>query len=243
MPNTIDSFSGRVVGSGLLARAFLLAPVETYRNACIYAAGVSNSSCTSEAEFDRERKRLSQALSQAESANPFIYFGTCSVGDPEVRETPYVQHKMAMEMRVASRSQHLIFRLPQVVGITPNPHTLLNFLHARIARSEQFTVWENARRNVIDVDDVVLIAQQFIQNPSLRNKTLNIANPVSYSILDIIRALEDAIGKPAVYNLVNRGSVYAINTNESSLAASRAGVRFFDDYLNKVIGKYYGNPT
>jgi nucleoside-diphosphate-sugar epimerase len=225
----------------MLARAFSPMALEKQGAVCIYAAGVSNSSCTNKMEFDRERKRLSLALAQAANADPFVYFGTCSVADPEVQQTPYVQHKLAMERLVEAHPRHLIFRLPQVAGRTPNPHTLLNFLYARIARSERFTVWKNARRNVIDVDDVARIVLNLISEPARRNSTLNIANPVSYPVTEIVGAMERAVGKPAVYDLVDRGSAYTIDTGESTLAAARAGIIFSDDYLNQVIGKYYGN--
>lgn len=231
----------KIIGSGMLANAFRAALPEHSGRLCVYAAGVSNSCCTSEAEFDRERTRLSQALTRAANADPFIYFGTCSVGDPDVQTTPYVKHKLAMERLAARHPRHLIFRLPQVAGRTPNPHTLLNFLYARVARSERFTVWRHARRNVMDVDDVSRIALQLINRPALRNVTLNIANPVSYPVTEIVGAMERAVGKAAVYDLADRGSVYTIDTAESTLAAARAGIIFSDGYLDQVIGKYYGN--
>lgn len=233
--------ASQIIGSGMLASAFRAALPENFENLCVYAAGVSNSSCTSAAEFSRERKRLSQALTQAIHADPFVYFGTCSVADPDLQTTPYVRHKLAMEKLASTHPRHLIFRLPQVAGRTPNPHTLLNFLYARIARSERFTVWKAARRNVIDVDDVSQIALQLISRPELRNIILNIANPVSYSVAEVVGAMERAVGKPAVYDLVDRGSAYSIDIDESMWAAARAGIAFSDDYLNQVIGKYYGN--
>jgi len=235
------SLAGNVVGSGMLARAFLAGLTEGSGAVCIYAAGVSNSNCTDVNEFERERQRLEQALQHTIAADPFVYFGTCSVADPEARKTPYVQHKLAMERIVGTHPRYLIFRLPQVVGKTPNPHTLLNFLYARIARSERFTVWRNARRNVIDVDDVVSIARQLIADDSMRNTTLNIANPLSHTVIAIVQALEETVGKPAVYDLVNCGSEYTIDAREATLAAVKVGVVFSGDYLNKVMGKYYGN--
>ena len=240
MSNTMGTFGGHVIGSGLLARAFLLAPLETYRNACIYAAGVSNSSCTNVDEFERERRRLTQALLEGEQADPFIYFGTCSVVDPETKDTPYVQHKLAMEMLASAHPRHLICRLPQVAGNTSNPHTLLRFLYTRIARSEAFTVWRGARRNIIDVDDVVSIVQQLIADLSMRGVTLNVANACNYPITDIIHAMEGALGKLSVYNIVNRGSAYTIDISVIAPVLGRAAVDFGDDYLKTVMDKYYG---
>ncbi len=178
---------------------------------------------------------------RADHADPFIYFGTCSVADPEVNKTPYVQHKLAMECLVKTHPQFLIFRLPQVVGHTPNPHTLLNFLYARIVRSERFSIWKKAFRNVIDVQDVVAIARQFIINPSFRNVTVNIANPVNYSVRDIVKALERAAGQTAVYDVLDCGFAYSIDVHKSVLAAKQAGVVFSNSYLDNVICKYYGH--
>ena len=79
-------------------------------------------------------------------------------------------------------------RLPQVAGKTPNPHTLLNYLYARISRSESFTLWRNARRNIIDVEDVFAIAREVLNDASLRNTTVNIASPVNYPMTDIVKA-------------------------------------------------------
>ena len=71
-----------LIGSGLLAQAFF--SVYSQRDdVCIYAAGVSNSACTDTHEFSRERERLSDALQLAKQVECFVYFGTCSVGDPE----------------------------------------------------------------------------------------------------------------------------------------------------------------
>ena len=228
-----------LIGSGLLAQAF--APTFSDReDVCIYAAGVSNSSCTDPQEFQRERMRLADALHQARHVDAFVYFGTCSVADPEAQNTPYVQHKLAMEQLVSAHPRHLILRLPQVAGNTPNPHTLLNFLYARISRSEAFQLWSNAKRSIIDVDDVAAIFRQLIAKDTLRNVTINIANPTSYPMMDIVRAMEKAVGKHAVYAVFERGSGYPIDIQAIFPVLDMAGVKFDKDYLERVIGKYYG---
>lgn len=228
-----------LIGSGLLARAFATT-FSDREDVCIYAAGVSNSSCTDTLEFLRERKRLAEALQQAKHVNAFVYFGTCSVGDPESQNTPYVQHKLAMEQLVSAHPRHLILRLPQVAGLTPNPHTLLNFLYARISRSESFQLWRNARRNIIDVEDIAAISRQLVSSNSLRNITINIANPANYPMMDIVAAMEKAVGKPAVYKVLERGSGYSIDIHMMLPVMDAAGVIFGNDYLERVMAKYYG---
>ncbi|MEI7911050.1 MAG: NAD-dependent epimerase/dehydratase family protein [Verrucomicrobiota bacterium] len=224
-----------LIGTGLLAQAFLT-PFAQREDVCIYAAGVSNSGCTSSLEFERERKLLTQTLLSQSHVGAFVYFGTCSVRDPVAKNTPYVRHKLAMEHLVAAHPRHLILRLPQIAGRTPNPHTLLNYLYARISRSEGFELWKNAKRNIIDIDDVAAIAGQIIADKSLRNLTLNIANPVCDSIVDIVAAMERAVGKPALCQVIDLGSGYQIDV---SAISGMAAARFGHDYLERVIGKYY----
>lgn len=228
-----------VIGSGLIAHAFRTAYSQR-EDVCIYAAGVSNSGCSDAHEFARERERLTAALQQAHRLDAFVYFGTCSVADPEMQNNPYVQHKLAMERLVAAFPRHLILRLPQVAGKTPNPHTLLNFLYGRISRSEAFTLWRNALRNIIDVADVAAIAGCLIADGSTRNITLNVANPISYPMADIVSAMEKAVGKRAIYEVTERGSGYPIDVCAILPVLDAAGVKFGDDYLERVIGKYYG---
>lgn len=231
-----------IIGSGLIAHAFFGAFARR-EDACIYAAGVSNSRCADASEFARERQRLEDALRQAKHVDAFVYFGTCSVADPETQDTPYVRHKLAMEQLVRAHPQSLILRLPQVAGRTPNPHTLLNFLYARISRSESFELWSGAKRNIIDVVDMAAIAEQFIADTSARNMTVNIANVVNYPMAAIVRTMERVVGKPAVYRIVERGSEYSVDTRAIYPVLEKAGVKFGNDYLEKVIGKYYEKVT
>ena len=227
-----------IIGSGLLAHAFARIFLQC-EDVCIYAAGVSNSSCTDVREFARERQRLEGALQQTIHVDAFVYFSTCSVADPEVLNTSYVQHKLAMEQMVRTHPRHLILRLPQVAGKTPNPHTLLNYLYARISRSESFDLWSKAKRNIIDVDDAASIAQQLMSDKSMRNKTLNIANVVAYTMTGIVSAMENFVGKRAVYDVLERGSEYQIDTSAIIPLLETAGVKFDNGYLEKIIEKYY----
>lgn len=229
-----------LIGTGMLARAF--APHFSDRSdVLVYAAGVSNSGCVDEREFVRDRATFDRCISQFGARRIVVYFGTCSVDDPDARATPYVRHKLEMEDRVRQRPRHLLLRLPQVVGRTPNPHTLLNYLHARIARSERFSLWTGARRNVIDLDDVVGAALSLFRLPDpLRTPILNIANTFSYSAREIVAALEHVTEKRAIFDEIARGSSYSIDVDAALPLFAAAGIRFDDGYLDRVVRKYYG---
>lgn len=229
-----------IIGTGLLANSFA-ARYSLADGCCVYAAGVSNSTCNDEREFERERSRLIEALDAWAGAGAFAYFGTCSVDDAEVRHTPYVQHKLAMEHLVQQHPNYLIMRLPQVAGHTPNPHTLLNFLYSRVARSEAFSVWRNAYRNIIDVDDVAELGSSLIENPSVRRITLNLANPTSYSMPEIVHAIEQVVGKQAIYDILDRGHRYDIDVSTMLRLTEGSGTDMSGDYLGRTLRKYYGS--
>lgn len=228
-----------IIGSGMLATAFSPYYAQS-RDVIIYAAGVSNSTCTDLREYERERARLSEALSHYPSADAFVYFGTCSVSDPKAEGSMYVRHKLAMEALVSHHPGHIIARLPQVAGKTPNPHTLLNFLYSHIARSERFTLYQNATRNIIDVDDVVAIVNTLLHDGLARQTTLNIANPVSCPIGQLVSTMEKVLGKPAVMDVVDEGGHYDIDTSLIMPVLTRLHMDFGNSYLERVINKYYG---
>lgn len=227
-----------IIGSGLLARAFS-SRFSQIGNACIYAAGVSNSGCSDRHEFERERQRLTDALQHQIAADVFVYFGTCSISDKDAYNTPYVQHKMAMEQLVFAHPSHLVLRLSQVAGRTPNPHTLLNYLYARISRSEAFSLWRKAKRNIIDVDDIAGITKHLIADDSMRNLVLNVANLNNYPMIDIVNAMEEVTGKSGIYDVLERGSEYKIDTSVLLPVFDKAGISFEEGYLQRVITKYY----
>lgn len=229
-----------IIGSGLIANAFIQGGAHDFGDTCFYAAGVSNSVCKDEREYLRERERLDAAMAECSDGERIVYFSTCSIEDPAMRDSEYVQHKMRMENLVRERDKYLILRLPQVAGRTPNPHTLLNYLHARIARSERFHVWGGAMRNIIDVEDVVKITLDLISTEGANAETINIASTHSSRMLDIVRAMERALDTRAVFDILDRGSGASIDIGRITASIRRCAIAFGDAYLDNVIGKYYG---
>jgi len=228
-----------IIGSGLLAKAFEVHQ-KTLGDACIYTAGVSNSACTDLREFEREQSRLKGTIQQQPSSSLFVYFSTCSVEDPSVQRSPYVVHKSRMESHVKERARHLIFRLPQVAGSTPNPHTLLNYLFARIIRSERFEIWGGATRNIVDVEDIVHVATDLITVEQACNETINIAAPRCYEMLEIVTTIGRVLNHAPIFDIIDKGCGYNIDISRISASLERCGINFGADYLDQVIRKYYG---
>jgi nucleoside-diphosphate-sugar epimerase len=225
-----------IVGAGLVARAFARLYADD-PSTLIFASGVSNSSETNPLAFARERTMLQDYLSGG--AERVVYFGSCNVVNPQ-QDSPYFQHKRAMEALVAAHPAGMVLRLPQVVGHTRNPNTLTNFLRDRILAGETLTVWTGASRNLIDIDDVVRIAAHLLAAPRPAPGVVSIASPWSLPMRDIVALFESAMGRRAHVIEVDRGETMEIDTRLAEQVAHDIGLDFGPDYPLRVIHKYYG---
>jgi nucleoside-diphosphate-sugar epimerase len=100
-------------------------------------------------------------------------------------------------------------------------------------------VWTRARRNLIDVDDVVGIAHQLLVRGDAENRILNIACPFSIPVIELVKVFENVMGRKANYDLVEAGGSYAIDVTEAMQAAKEAGIVIDASYIDKLIRKYY----
>lgn len=226
-----------IIGRGLIANAFVHEFMED-QEVTIFASGVSNSNEVSKDAFLRESTLLKKVI--ADDSCLLVYFSTCSIGDLERHNTPYVRHKIEMENLVAQSGQYLILRLPQVVGKTYNPYTLTNYLHSQIESGSHFTIWNKAWRNLIDIDDIAKIATYMIRKSSFWNHTFNIASPFPICVIDLVGVFERILGVKADYEVSDRGDHYDIDVVDAMYVAQIVGVEFGSDYVEKVIKKYYG---
>lgn len=209
-----------IVGSGLLASA-----MDDRPGVIFYAAGVSNALCVEPSEFARDKARLESTLARP---GRLVYFSTTSEAD-----SAYVRHKRDMERLIRQRGDFLICRCPNIAGKTPNPHTILNFLYARISRSEGFDCWALARRNIIDILDVREVVKWLLKNA--HDEIVNVAAPFDYAILDIVAAFVELLGKRAYPRMIEKGDAPGIDTSR----IADAPVDFSGDYLGSVLRKYY----
>jgi nucleoside-diphosphate-sugar epimerase len=224
-----------IIGNGLIARAFK-SYFDKDLDFIVFASGVSNSSETNLIEFMRERSLLLDAIAK----NKFLlYFSTCSVYDTELQSSPYVQHKKNMEVLVSESKKYMIFRLPQLVGKTENQNTLTNYIFSHIENGLKFNVWKRARRNIIDVEDVARIVNYLMRHTDLHNSVINVACPFSISILSLVSTFEKVTGISAKYDLIDSGIAYPIDTALVSEVLPKLGINFDDNYIEKIIRKYY----
>jgi nucleoside-diphosphate-sugar epimerase len=224
-----------IVGTGLVARAFS-ARFADDPGTIIFASGVSNSGETDPAAFARER-----GLLEAQLAHPsarLVYFGSCNVVNP-LQDSPYFQHKRAMETLVTGSGRGTVLRLPQVVGSTRNPNTLTNFLRDCILQGRPLTLWTRAQRNLIDIEDVAAIADHILASPDVP-PIIAITSPWSLPMPRIVDLFEQVLGRRAQRVLVDKGEAMTIDSRLSEQIARDIGVDFGRDYPLRVIQKYYG---
>jgi len=225
-----------IVGRGMMAKAF--AAFAGRDDVVIFASGVSDSLEANPQAFHRER----ELLLQTRAAKPhalIVYFGTCSVHDPDRIDTPYVRHKLQMEALLKDAPDSwLVLRLPLALGPGQRSPTLGNFLHRRISNDESFEVWSGSTRYPIDVEDVVRIAARLIDDTSNWNRVIEVAlRP--FPVLDFVRAMERITGKTARYTLLPKGKHYEIPCPEVARLADVLQLDYSPAYLERVLRKYF----
>jgi len=230
------SESVMVIGRGLLGTAFQRYAGD--EQILLFCSGVSNSGCTSHTEFEREQHLLEEAL-RIHSEKVFVYFSTCSVYDPTLCDRPYVLHKLKMEQLVRQHTDHLILRLSNLVGRTDNPYTILNYFYKAIDSGIPFELWQYAERNLIDIEDVLLVCDFVLKQKLFINQTLQIANPISYPVTAICLELEKHLNKKGHYILVGKGAGFHIPLNDVLPLFEQVKLVFPPNYLKKLLNKYY----
>ncbi len=226
-----------VIGNGMIAKRF--SKYADDKNIVVFASGVSNSAGATGADYEREEILLQQVIEQ-HPGSTLIYFSTCSIYDPSLRQSLYVLHKLKMEQLIKKNvPAHIIFRVSNPVGVTQNGHTVLNYFIQHIKTQQHFTIWQYASRNLIDIDDMYKICDYIINNNQSYNSTINIANPVNYPVINIIEAIENHFGKKGNYLLAEKGNSPLIDTTDIQLLFSKLHIEFNQHYLPALLQKYF----
>ena len=230
-----------VIGKGLIAQRF--AGYAQNDHVVIFASGVSHSKSNDPSAFEREKTFLTETLLR-HPGKQFVYFSTCSVYDPAEKESPYVLHKLQMEKIITQTAgQYRIFRLSNLAGHTGNPNTILNFLVTHIREGQHFVLWENASRNIIDIDDAYHIIDHILTQQLFENTILNIANPDSYPVRLMVQEIERFLQTDANYSTADKGIGFSIDITAITPLISSLGLVFGDQYFSNLLGKYYGTST
>ena len=222
-----------VIGNGFVAKSF-----EKYNansELVIFASGVSDSKNSTNKDFEREKILLSETIKQNQNKR-IVYFSTTSIEDPDLKETLYVKHKLELEKIIRKNAlQYHIFRLSNLAGKTKNPNTLLNYFHFHIDNRIPFEVWANAERNIIDIKDVFSIINYILINRLFLNSFVNIAAPKNYSVLEILKSIEEFCGKKAIITTTVKGAKFKIDTSLINPIFKLLDIQFGENYLDIVL--------
>lgn len=227
-----------IIGNGLLANAFR-PHYENNNGVCIFASGVSNSNCTDIVQYKTESLLLEKTLNNLSEDMVFVYFSTCSLYETGSTLSTYKEHKRSMEKFVLNRSKGRVFRLPQIAGNTRNKNTLLNYLAVELVKGKTIKIWKNAKRNIIDVVDVVDLVCTFIEKKIDANLPINIANPQNTSVKEIVEIMSNILEVVPNVDFIDAGSDCDIPISKMIEVLPRTSVKFNDDYLQKILYKYY----
>lgn len=230
-----------ILGSGLVARAF--AHLKQEPGTLIFASGVSNSSSATEADYDRERALLSE---QEGAATRLVYFSTCSLFDPALGTSGYIRHKWAMEALVRNLfPDHLILRLPNVVGHTPNPHTLTNHIRNCLLSGDLLTVQTKACRYLMGADMAAAACTPLILSPALPERTVNVCLDKPVPVPTLVAAMEKLLGRKALTKEVETGSCYSVDNSGFKRYWTTALTDPWpdDDHWQRMLACYYGNAA
>jgi len=226
-----------VIGNGMIANRFM--SYKDNDDIIIFASGVSNSKDTIEENFIREFQLLHKTVSDY-TDKTLVYFSTCSLEDNDLALAPYVIHKKTVEEFIKNNvARFYLFRISNLAGTSNNPYTLLNYFIFNILKNLPLTVWKNAYRNIIGIDDMFSIANHLLQKKENINAIINIANPVNYSVPYIVKTIEHHLNKKATVNELDRGDDYKIDVSLIEPLFNKLNIQFNENYLAALLKKYY----
>ena len=226
-----------VIGNGMIANRFM--SYKDNDDVIIFASGVSNSKDTVEENFIREFQLLHKTVSDY-TDKTLVYFSTCSLEDNDLALAPYVIHKKTVEEFIKNNvARFYLFRISNLAGTSNNPYTLLNYFIFNILKNLPLTVWKNAYRNIIGIDDMFSIANHLLQTKENINAIINIANPVNYSVPYIVKTIEHHLNKRATVNELDRGDDYKIDVSLIEPLFNKLNIQFNENYLAALLKKYY----
>ena len=140
-----------IVGNGSIAKAFKSNTL-CHDDYTIFASGVSNSQETEVKQFQKE---LSLIKSVIEPGKKFVYFTSVLSSQ---QSNDYYKHKFDMERFIIQNSEnYLIYRIPQVISTSGNKLNLVNFLVEHIVNRQPIIVYQEVKRSILDVEDLVSI--------------------------------------------------------------------------------------
>lgn len=239
----------RIVGRGFLAQS--LAPLaDRHPHAVVLAAGVSSGGGGSPEDYAREADLLYAVLRGCRPGARLVFFSSATAGmyggpgstgredGPIYPTTSYARHKVGLEHVVAaSGGDFLILRLAHTVGAHQRAHQLLPSLVQQV-RCGRVTVFRGARRDLIDINDVVTIIDQLLTLGAAR-ETVNIASGFAVPVDAIVAHVEARLGAHAHKDYLDRPDDTRVSVAKLlRLVPAAAGMGFGEHYYRHAIDRH-----
>ena len=186
-----------IVGNGLLASAFSKSE-KKYDDVIIFASGVSDSKETDINEYRREESLILNTINENKNLK-FIYFSSMLTG---IKNNPYYNHKVNVEkLIIKNAKEYIIFRAPQIIGNIGNKNNIINAFKDSILNKNTVTVFSNAKRAIIDVDDLVNIVNYCIDK--ITSGIINISNIEKVSAFELVTKISNVMNTFPTIHLTN----------------------------------------
>ena len=138
-----------------------------------------------------------------------------------------------------SQAAYVIFRLSNPIGKTGNTNTVLNYFIKHINEKQAFTVWKNASRNLIDINDLFTVCNEVLQRKILTNCIINIGNLHNYPVTYIIEIIEKHFDIKGYYTLLDKGGAPVIDLTSVESIFTKFNINYDENYFPGLLQKYF----
>lgn len=202
----------------------------------VFADDVIDSKTTNNDAFFTEEAMLKRLIA-SNNEKKIFYLSSYSINDPTLSEQIYVKHKIAMEYIVANTAKNfLIIRKSNLFGQFAPEKSILPFICNSIINENEFEVWVDAYRNILDINHFALMFSKIVCG-AINNDTIYLVNPDEYRVIDIVRICEKVIGKVARTVNVAQGTKFYYNTVLSEKLFKELDIKR-DSYIENLLIKY-----
>ncbi len=239
--NSPEFLTNMLIGNGLIASAFK--SFEADPSVVIFASGVSDSTCSDEAEYHREIILLNATIERYPQTT-FVYFSTTGVKDPDLQATRYVQHKKSIEHRISELCHsYVILRTSNVVGAGGNRRNILNYFIEKIRNQEPFEVWSGSYRNFIGISEVFTLVSVLLKDKRFLNRIVDIIAPESFRVMDLVNYLGTLMKTAPAFRIIERGASPIYDHEICNILIKDYNLNIGPDYQKDLIRRFVAEAS
>ncbi len=236
-----------IIGKGMIANAFMGNSTHIL-DSIVFASGVSNSACTEQKLYEKERLLLERTVNSClQKGHKLIYFssagavyGNCEeVMNEESTVKPvsdYGINKVKYENYIKNSGvNYLILRVSNVIGRNQNQNQLVPYLVSKILGGN-VKIYREASRDLVDVEDLVEWTLQLMHTAD--NKlTINMVSGIAVPVNRMVEELMTIMNKDANIVMINGGDKHLFSNNK---LVAHIKKKPLTTYWKDVLRKYYG---